>query len=118
MKRKKPSVSPTQRTLKKLKDDGVPAYVTERWNPFARIRQDLFGFIDVVALHDGYILGIQCTSDSSVSARVKKIRESKYFEPWLRAGGRVEVWGWGKKGARGKRKTWTLRTVSMTSAST
>jgi len=37
--------SPTQRTLKKLRDEVYLAQVVEKWNAFAKIRQDLFGII-------------------------------------------------------------------------
>ena len=42
--------SPTQRSLKLLRDEGYTAQVVERWNPHARVRQDLFGVIDTAAM--------------------------------------------------------------------
>jgi hypothetical protein len=36
-------MSPTQRSLAHLRRLGYQARVVERWNPFARVRQDLFG---------------------------------------------------------------------------
>ena len=46
------AISPTQRTLKRLRDSGDYPLVTivERWNAFAKIRQDLFGIIDLLAI--------------------------------------------------------------------
>ena len=41
--------SPTQRTLKRLRDLGYLAEVVERWNPHAKVRNDLFGFGDVMS---------------------------------------------------------------------
>jgi hypothetical protein len=89
--------SPTQRTLKKLKDDGYTVAIVEKWNPFAEIRQDLYGFIDILALHpeESQPLAIQCTTRGNVSARVKKIKEHDNFE-LVKAKMVIEVWGWGK----------------------
>ena len=93
-------MSPTQRSLKYLRELGYKAAVTEHWNPFARIRQDLFGIVDIVALRKGETLAVQCTSSSGVSARVNKIAEHE-STPWIRdAGWRLEVHGW-TKGRRG-----------------
>lgn len=104
--------SPTQRTLKSLRDDGYTAEVVEKWNAFARIRQDLFGIIDIVAVKPGIagVLGVQTTSYSNVSARIKKALENKILPIWVGAGNRFVVHGW-KKGLRGEA---ALRTVEFT----
>lgn len=103
-------MTPTARTLAKLRADGWTAQVVEKWNPHSRTRLDLFGIIDVLACHpDAGILGVQATSGSNASARVKKAMDEPRLQTWLRSGGRFEVWSWAKQGARGKRKTWTLR---------
>tara|TARA_R110000851_G_scaffold93777_3_gene204164 strand:- start:1102 stop:1413 length:312 start_codon:yes stop_codon:yes gene_type:complete len=73
------AISPTQRTLKKLRDSGDYPLVAivERWNAFAKIRQDLFGIIDLLAIDiKGNTVGIQVTSYSNVSARLKKMEDS------------------------------------------
>ena len=100
---------PTQRTLAELKKRGCVYQVTEHWNPFARRRVDLFGVIDVLAIDGGRIIGIQTTSGDNHSKRIDKAREEPRLIAWLLAGGRFEVWSWAKRGARGKRKLWTLR---------
>jgi carbonic anhydrase len=105
-------MSPTQRTLAHLRKLGYTAQVVERWNQFAKVRQDLLGFIDVLAIGDGRIVGVQATA-SAVAARVEKIRNEPRAREWLRAGGLIEVHGWAKKGAAGKRKTYQLRTVRI-----
>lgn len=65
-------MSPTQRTLQHLREAGYPlVQVVERWNPHARVRQDLFGIIDVVAV-GADIVGVQATSGSNVSKRTAK----------------------------------------------
>ena len=91
--------SPTQRTLKKLRDEGYLAEVVERWNSWAKVRQDLFGFVDIVAVKGGRVLAVQATSYSNMGARVKKIMASPHFEA-VRAAMAVEVWGWRKRDRR------------------
>lgn len=109
-------MSPTERTKAKLKSEGWPLIaVVEHWNPFAHIRQDLFGFIDVLAVRDNEILAIQCTSGSNVSARLTKIRDNPAHRIWLASPSRrLEVWGWRKVGPRGKRKLWEVRIEPLT----
>ena len=100
--------SPTARSLAFCRSQGLTACVVEKWNPHARIRQDAFGFIDILVL-DGSIIGVQATSDTNHAARRTKIAGLPAATAWREAGGIVEVWSWRKAGARGKRKTWQLR---------
>jgi hypothetical protein len=105
-------MTPTQRSLKKLRDEGWTVAVVERWNPHARIRQDLYGFIDVLAIRGGDTLAVQVTSGDHVADRVKKIRSVPTAPIWLESPTRkIVVHGWRKAGARGKRKTWQCREV-------
>jgi hypothetical protein len=100
--------SPTQRTLRHLREAGYPlVQVVERWNPYARVRQDLFGVIDVLAVGPD-ILAVQTTSGSNVSARVKKITESEALPILRKAGIRVLVHGWKKSKGH-----WVLREVDL-----
>jgi hypothetical protein len=103
-------MTPTQRTLKHYRDEGFAVAVAEYWHAQARIRRDLFGFIDCVALHptEG-IIALQCCAGASHSARRAKLLSEPNVEAWLRAGGRVQVVSWAKRGARGDRKLWTPR---------
>jgi hypothetical protein len=44
-------MSPTGRTLAHLRKLGFPrVQVVEHWNPHARVRQDLFSCLDVLAI--------------------------------------------------------------------
>ena len=101
-------MSPTQRSLKYLRDEGYTAAVVERWNPHARIRQDLFGFADVIAMRPGdQPLLIQITSGSNFSARAAKLAETETVAIALASGFDIEIHGWRKlKSNKGK---WTLR---------
>lgn len=109
-------MTPTQRSLKRLRDAGYTIAITEHWNPFARVRQDLFGFIDLLAIGMNGIFAIQTTSGSNVAARIKKITELPAAREWLESGQRIFVHGWAKRGPRGKRKVWTCREVEITLA--
>lgn len=100
-------MSPTQRTLAELKKRGYRVAIVERWNQWARIRQDLFGIVDVLAIGNGETLAVQCTSGSNVAARVAKIAEAEATPDMRKAGWKIAVWGW-RKNSAGK---WTLREV-------
>jgi hypothetical protein len=89
-------MTPTQRSLKYLRDQGYKCWIVEHWNHFARIRQDLFGCIDILAIGNGETLAVQTTSRGNVSARVKKIVENEYYPEMVRSGWKVQVHGWGK----------------------
>ena len=102
------ATSPTQLSLKLMRDKGFACEITERWNPFARIRQDLYGFIDVLCLGEGEVVGVQTTSYSNMSARVKKIREHQNFKAVTDASIRVLVHGWHKVNNR-----WQVREVEV-----
>ena len=100
--------SPTQRSMKAMRDLGFVAVVVERWNPDARVRNDLFGMFDILAMRQGSIVGVQTTSGANFSSRIHKIRENPLHLVWL-SFGKIEVHGWEKKGPRGKRKVWEVR---------
>ena len=84
--------------------------MVERWNPYGRVRVDLFGFIDIVAIShfDGKIFGVQTTSIGNTSTRIKKILAIPEAKYWLQAGAKIYVHGWGKKGKTGKRTMWEV----------
>lgn len=91
--------SPTQRSLKKLRDEGFTVAIVEHWNPFAHIRQDLYGFIDLVAMQDllkSGLLGVQTTSATNFATRIKKSMAIPALKLWLKTGNRFVVHGWKK----------------------
>ncbi len=110
-----------QRTLKWLRDQGLVASVVEKFNPFAGPhgqREDLFGFIDILALDpaNGKIIGVQaCGSDWA--PHVKKITEERaqIARAWLESGGEAQLIGWRKlkvvkmDGTKGKAERWVPR---------
>jgi hypothetical protein len=100
-------VSPTARSLDHLRKAGYLAGVVEKWIPAVKRRQDLFGFIDILAVRDGEVLGVQATSDSHVANRATKIAEHDNVGAVRKAGIKIHVHGW-RKNAAGR---WTLRIV-------
>ena len=73
--------SPTQRTLKRMRESGdyKLVQVVEKWNPFARIRQDLWNF-DILGISiTGETHAIQVTSYSNMNARIKKDRRGRSY---------------------------------------
>jgi hypothetical protein len=100
-------VTPTQRSLAEMRKRGYRCAVVERWNPHARIRQDLFGVVDLLAIGNGETIAVQTTSGSNVAARVTKIAESGATPDMRDAGWKIVVHGW-RKGANGR---WALREV-------
>lgn len=122
-------LSATQRTLRALRSQGRIVAVTEKWNAFAGpprrngtgrvgVRQDLFGFVDVLALCPGRgFVGVQSCSQSH-GTHLKKIREQCFeaAEAWLACGGVIELWTWRKvKVIRGgKAVRWEPRIEEIT----
>ena len=106
-------MSPTQLSLRKMRGDEFRAYVVEHWNAFAKIRQDLFGFIDILGVFEGRTLAVQSTTKNNISARVHKIMEKRAeaAKDCLLAGWEIEVHGWhqAKKGA-----PWKCRVITIT----
>lgn len=101
--------SPTQRSLKYMRDQGYYAEVVERYNSFTKRRNDFAGFIDILCLGDGEVVGVQTTSYSNMSARAKKIREHENLAVVLKSGMRILVQGWVKKNNR-----WEVKEFEIT----
>jgi len=104
-------MSPTQRSLKLLRDAGWTAEVVERWNPHARIRQDLFGFADIIAMMPGSVpLLVQVTSTGWAS-RVAKVNAEPRALLAFQSGFRVEIHGWRKLQSNGGK--WTPKIIAL-----
>jgi len=99
---------PTQRTLAYLRGKGYTCYVAESYNAFSKRRNDLFGWIDIVALHPDHkgVLGVQCTTGSNLSARIKKADALPAYHLWLSCGNAAEFFGWRKLKTGKIQRTW------------
>jgi len=101
--------SPTQRTLKALRDKGYKAGVVERWLRYAGKfgkRQDLFGIIDIIAISPDKTIGIQACG-GSFAEHYKKLTEefAQASLDWLANPGRsLEIWAWRKVRRKSKAK--------------
>lgn len=122
---------PLQRSKEYLENLGWHVDITERWIVGANIRRDFLGLADFGAVrHDlkGTWYGNACEDNGAAMEHVKAylyggIRKSgkRKGEPFppnphlpvLLCGNRFSIFAWGKRGDRGKRKTWTLRMIEF-----
>lgn len=109
-------MSPTARSLARLRAAGYIACVVERFNSFSKTRVDAFGFGDILAVHPkawGACL-IQATTADNASKRRAKILALPDALRWLQAENGIILDGWAKRGGRGKRKVWTVKSENIT----
>lgn len=110
-------LSPTQRTLKALREQGLVCGIVERFNPYAGphgIRQDLFGCIDIIALDpERGVIGVQsCGQSFSEHKKKLLIERNQEVRDWLiTPGTSLELWGWRKVKLKrgGKAMRWKPR---------
>lgn len=116
-----------QKSRALLKEQGYDTWIVEKpFNPYTKRREDLFNFIDVVALRDDIVgvTGIQaCGEDVQthiqkllsgyVDAKGKRIEPNPHIATWLKTSNRFFIWGWALRGSRGTRKTYRLREVEF-----
>ena len=93
-------MTPTQRSLKALRNLGYLVEVVEKWNSFTRTRKDLWGWADLLAIKRGEVLAVQVTAQA-VSTRIAKITVSETLARVREAGVRIEVHGW-RKNSKGR----------------
>lgn len=106
---------PAERSLKYLRKEGwTLVQVVEQWIPQAKKRRDLFGFADILCVHETWgHLYVQSTSGTNTRARVKKVLENEASMIVLETGAKIQVHGW-RKLKRGGRPTWVPRIVEIT----
>ena len=101
-------MTPTQRSMKALRELGYLVEVVEKWNSFTRTRKDLWGWADLLAIRRGEVLAVQVTA-TGVSSRIKKIMDSETIGRVREAGIRIEVHGH-RKNSKGK---YVMRVVDI-----
>ncbi len=111
-KRRTKGKNPTARSLELLRASGWTAQVVERFNQFAMVRQDLFGFIDIVAVHPNHkgVLAIQTTTFEHGQDRLRKICKEPRAMIWAQAENPIEVWTWRKT----KKSKWEVTVLQVT----
>jgi len=87
-------------TRKRLTDLGYLVENVEKYNTFSRQKNDLWGFIDFLAIRRDEVLAIQVTSKANMSSRRKKIAEHENVGKVREAGIRIELWGFYKEGRK------------------
>lgn len=123
------SLSPTQRTLKGLRDKGFTADVVEKWirnpkHPAGGFRRDYLHIIDILALTPDGVMGVQsCGSDFAAHWRTLTEEQAENTRKWLSTPGTsLELWGWRKikavlkSGKKGKAMRWQPRIKVITLA--
>lgn len=87
-------LSPTSRTIGFLEVRGWLVDIAERSE--GPVKKDLFGCIDLVAVHPTkrLVLFVQVTSASNFASRLKKTKAQPTTAKLLQAGVVIEVWGW------------------------
>ncbi len=104
-------MTPTERTLKALAEQGAISGMVERFNQFGGpivfktingrrvgkrtgVRQDLFGIIDIISLFPGRskVCGVQ-SCGTAFSEHKKKILQNAYAPKWLEYAD-LELWAW------------------------
>ena len=109
-------VTPTQRTLKALRNQGRICDVVERFVHTGKVgfRRDLFHFIDIICIDpvDG-IIGVQ-SCGQAFSEHVKKMTANDVLPLWLKFA-KVELIGWRKVVLRrgGSAVRWTPRVMDF-----
>ena len=116
-----------QKSRELLNEQGYKTWIVEKpWNPYTKRREDLFNFIDLVGIRENRagVIGIQaCGEDASehtrkilegyVGSNGKHIGPNPYIGIWLKAGNPFFIWAWRLRGAKGKRKLYTLREIEF-----
>ena len=97
-------MTPQGRATKWLEEQGYAVEVVERISRRGNVtwRNDLFGAFDLIGVSpEGYVVAVQVTSRSNVSARVKKLADLEVLDRLRNAGWRLLVMGWGKTKTKG-----------------
>lgn len=104
------ALTPDKLTQRFYSENNYHITKTESYNAFTQRRSDLLGFIDYIAFNGEEIIGVQTTSWSNHTARVKKILGKKSFLHWIECPTRkVVVQSWKKQKGR-----WVSREQELT----
>lgn len=103
-------ISPTTRSMEYLAEQGWLCEKVENWIPGTKIRRDLFGVFDILAIRGKETMGVQVTTGDNLATRTKKIVESAHLQAIVAAGWKVKVHGWRRWKKSGE---WVLREVEM-----
>lgn len=106
-------ISNTSRTLNYIREQGWEADKVEQFNAYAGKfgqRKDFLGIIDIIALGEGRIIGIQ-SCGQAFAEHDRKILDEPRALRWIECGGRLMLIGWRKVKMKrgGKAMRWQPR---------
>ena len=110
------ATSPTQRTLALCKKQGRTSGIVEKFNSFIKIRQDLFGFIDIICIDPKQgIVAVQSCGQSHSDHIIKlTVEREEIVKEWLKHAP-LELISWRKLKVKrgGKAMKWVPRIVDF-----
>jgi hypothetical protein len=89
--------SQNTRAVALLQSRGYKCDIVESYNSFTKRKKDLFHIFDILAVGNGETVGVQITSKSNMSSRIKKISESEYLPELIRSKWKILVLGFYKQ---------------------
>jgi len=116
LKKKRKVGNTAARSMAWLRKLGYLVAKVEKFNSFIKIRQDMFGFADIVAIRtDKFgVLAIQTTHVNFTDDHIELLRKLPVVKVWLDAKNRIWLIGWGKFwNPAGTRKIWAPSVVDV-----
>lgn len=91
-------MSPTQRSLKLLRDSGYQCWIVEQTIriPGRTFKRDLFNAFDILCIKDNETLAVQTTTLSNLGARITKMASNEFIPHLRKAGWTLKAHGWRK----------------------
>jgi hypothetical protein len=91
-------VSPTQRSLKLLREAGWECWVVEQTVRAGKLvfKRDLFNAWDLIGIRGNETIAVQTTTLGNLGARLKKLAENQFVPMCRDAGWKLEAHGWRK----------------------
>ena len=90
----------TTKTLDLLREHGYKVGGVEKYQFHTRVRQDLFGWIDIIAIKEGELLGVQSTSYQARKQHIDKMAEASIQDMislWCKTGAKALMITWKKQ---------------------
>lgn len=100
----------TQKSVDELRARGYLTANVEKFNFYTKRKNDLYGFIDIMAIKKGKTLAVQTTSGrENAFHRIKKIEAHENYPKVKEAGWKIEVHGWRKLKKKNKDGSWSKK---------
>lgn len=99
-------------TTDKLRKDHWLVGITEHYNFYGKVRQDLFGFADLLCIKPPDTLAVQITDSGGNAQHIRDVIASVPAKVFLLAGNKIEIWAWRElikknlDGSKSKRCKW------------